>query len=136
MLALLWGLFFPINTVAAPAPEVSVETTVEVENTFPDVAQVAWLHALEQCESKGNPTARVLDVNGYYSYGILQFQMATFIGFSKEYGTDSGDIYDPTSQETLALKMLDDGLWKHWYNCSQKVIADRGYFPAKQKAAP
>lgn len=80
------------------------------------------LERLVWAESSGREKIRVLDVNNKYSYGCLQFQLATFESYSTRYGLE-GDIYDCEFQKLLALKMLQEnyGNWKHWYLSHKKI---------------
>ena len=64
-----------------------------------------WLDKLAYKESGNNPNLKVLDVNGKYSYGCLQFQEGTFRTYAIKYGlitpstpTDSV-IYNCSLQE-------------------------------------
>ncbi len=43
----------------------------------------SWLEILADKESGNRADIRVLDTNGKYSYGCLQFQMETWLGFGK-----------------------------------------------------
>jgi hypothetical protein len=84
----------------------------------------AWLDGLVQRESNGRTDLKILDVNGHYSYGCLQFQMPTFIAYGRKYGVISGDednlgtlIMSCKTQRTIARKMILDNPsnWRHWY---------------------
>lgn len=83
------------------------------------------LDMLSKCES-GNRWIVILDVNGKYSYGWLQWQLHSF----KEYGEKYNIIQKGMSDEELrhwigfkslqyriADKLLSDGNWKPWFNC-------------------
>lgn len=92
--------------------------------------QDRWIESLVKCESGGKEYITVLDTNNKYSYGILQFQFATFMGFGKLYGILPQEftneeglllIHNPYVQRAIAREMLDDGLQRHWLNCV-KVI--------------
>ena len=85
----------------------------------------AWLDTLVEKESHGNAKIRIMDVNGRYSYGCLQFQMATFKNYIARYDLESevdGDwnsaIYDCGLQRRLAKLMLLENRnnWRHWFN--------------------
>ena len=86
-----------------------------------------WIDKLIACESGGNEKIKVLDTNGYYSHGLVQFQMKTWLSFGKKFGTTKKNIYDGELQKKVVRAMLDDGGWKHWYQCS-KIIGDE--YPA------
>lgn len=85
---------------------------------------------LIQCES-GGKNNKIVDINGYYSYGILRFQLATF----REYGEKYGLIEKGLTNERLRILIMDKDLqikltekilkepggWKHWRNCWNKI---------------
>jgi len=85
-----------------------------------------WIENLALKESGNNATALVFDSNKRYSYGCLQFQMATFQFYMKMYGLGTASstagwkalIYDCGIQKQLAKAMIQDkqSNWKHWYN--------------------
>lgn len=89
-----------------------------------------WLSALIDCESMGSTTVRVLDTNGKYSHGLLQFQLSTWLSYGKEFGATKKNIYDGELQKIVARNMLDKGLWRHWYNCSKRITSELGSYPA------
>src|SRR5262245_33553295 len=45
-----------------------------------------WLAKLAHQESRGQDHLKILDVNGLYSYGCLQFQEGTFRTYALKYG--------------------------------------------------
>jgi hypothetical protein len=98
--------------------------------------QRAWLDALEKCESTGSTTVRVLDSNDRYSYGILQFQAATWLSYSAQFGTSMENIYDKDLQETVAFHVLDNGGWSNWYNCGRGIITRLGPWPSENDKRP
>lgn len=83
-----------------------------------------WLGKLATAESGNRANIKVLDVNGRYSYGCLQFQMATFKSYSQRYGladpatVTSWDalIYNCDFQKQVAKRMIQEkpGNWRHW----------------------
>lgn len=78
---------------------------------------------LARCESEGSTTVTVLDTNDRYSFGLLQFQRATWNKYSF-LGTTPGNILDPSLQQKVATYILDNatstgGLW-NWKNCADK----------------
>ena len=88
--------------------------------------QRVWLNKLEQCESNVDKDMKIIDSNNRYSYGILQFQMETFLREGKKYGLVDSKItmvkaekliFNVELQEKLADKMLTDGGESNWYNC-------------------
>jgi hypothetical protein len=82
-----------------------------------------WLEKLAQLESHGQEHIKIMDVNGRYSYGCLQFQAQTFRNFGAKYGLVSlnanieATIYDCTLQKAIAKHMIKDDyiLWQSWY---------------------
>lgn len=88
---------------------------------------------LNLCENSGKwDNTRILDVNGKYSYGGLQFQLETFMRFGKKYEIlpdwltekeviKEELIYDRDLQIAIASKMLADGLWYHWKKCLKTI---------------
>lgn len=101
--------------------------TPPVVKQEPDALTV-WLDDLAWYESTGDDGAKVLDTNGRYSYGCLQFQMATFVSEAKKFGIDIGDasvsVMDCSLQKRIARQMLEHekGAWRNWYTS----IAVRG----------
>lgn len=98
--------------------------------------QEVWLHALEFCESRGRAEIKIFDSNDQYSYGILQFQMDTFIRQGKKYDIIDQDltieeaeliIYDVELQEKIAHRMLLDGGEGNWYNCFKSKLSGEHY---------
>ncbi len=85
---------------------------------------------LIHCESRIQEKAKgdySKETGKFISQGILQFQKKTFDLFSKKYGLIDGEWLNPYSQINLASRMLKDGLWSQWYNCSKQIgtIKDR-----------
>lgn len=73
------------------------------------------IFALAKCESGGNINAKVLDTNGKYSYGLLQFQKATFQKLCQ------GELTNPIDQIDCAVEILKEPQgWRHWYNCLKR----------------
>lgn len=76
------------------------------------------IEQLIQCESRGRNVKNV-DVNGYYSYGVLQFQSSTWNGWS----ATSGIIGSPMNVED-AMRMadwaIDNGYLGRW-SCARKL---------------
>lgn len=90
------------------------------------------LARLAECESGGNPNIPpTLDTNGKHSYGLLQFQLPTFLDYGKHYGILPSNmtekealevIYDSHLQVDIAEKILEEkGGWRHWHNCATKL---------------
>lgn len=107
-------------TVTAVNPKPKTTPTRYTEPRGTTVSMSSWMALLQSKESGSlsDPDhAKILDTNGKFSYGCLQFQMQTFKSFSSLYGME-GDIYDCQFQHSLARRMLADkySYWKQWYN--------------------
>lgn len=87
------------------------------------------MYALGMCESSWRPHIRHLDSNNYYSYGVFQFQMATWLSYGKKFGATKKNIYNAELQEKVAISMLDKGEFWHWKNCVKKVTKKLGPYP-------
>lgn len=82
-----------------------------------------WIEKLISLESNGKKNIKIVDFNGFHSYGCLQFQKATFEEYGKKYKLigPADDlttlIYDCGIQKAIAKKMIEDdyGNWQHWY---------------------
>jgi len=104
----------------------SVRTPLVVE---PATAMDIWLAKLIHQESGNRPYLKVLDVNGMYSYGCLQFQAGTFRSYALKYGLIAygtpieSKIYDCELQKKIAKRMIteDYSNWKAWYNSVRKA---------------
>ena len=85
---------------------------------------------LATCESGNRSDIRIVDTNGLYSYGLLQFQAETFMGYGYGYKllpqAEKGEymnlIYDGEFQKAVAYKMLEEDInnVKHWTICAQR----------------
>lgn len=132
----------PVDESKSGEEKTTGEITTESKETVrPGLSRPKelWLASLEYCESQGRSDLRIIDTNGYYSYGAFQFQMGTFIGFGKQYGVldkdmtyeeargvnKDGPIYDQQIQKEIVVHMVEDGLDYHWYNCTKKF----GHYP-------
>jgi hypothetical protein len=114
----------------------SEKTAITAEAPKSTVADLKkWIQKLEWAESQGHEDVKVLDNNGQYSYGCLQFQEPTFRSYGAAYGLVDRDlenvedaIYDCQLQEKITLRMLLDDYdnWKHW-----KVTVRRVGMPPK-----
>lgn len=91
-----------------------------------------WLNKLASKESEDKAHIKILDHNNRYSYGCLQFQMATFKSYIRKYSllTEAEDkelenmIYDCDFQKTLARTMIEDDYsnWRNWYTSATSKI--------------
>lgn len=112
---------FLLSAQTARSETLPPEVPVVVAPAVPDT-KLVWIRKLEACEDPtGNTTIKILDVNDKYSYGVLQFQMATWLSYGKKFGTTADNIYDKTLQESVARSILDAGGWHNWYNCTKKI---------------
>lgn len=84
-----------------------------------------WVHELGVCESGWRPHLKHLDSNDYYSYGVLQFQMHTWLA----QGGTKGNIYDSDLQMAVTESMLDKGLSWNWKTCYAKTTKLLGAYP-------
>ena len=110
---LLMGLLFPSITIPfahtydLPQP-VKTEDIETQEASKEPSALDAWIERLIRLESNGKNDIKVLDANGWYSYGCLQFQKPTFVAYGTRYdlfeATDDINalIYDCDLQKELA----------------------------------
>ena len=104
-------------------PKAEAQQSVELNSE-----QEQWLSKLEDCESSGSTTIKILDSNNKFSYGRYMFQAETFYGQGVKYGlvpTSTNkvepSIYDGELQKQIAHKMLLDGGEANWYNCVFKI---------------
>lgn len=95
----------------------------------PDQQLEATINRLIQCESGGKNVV-VLDTNGKYSYGILQYQLATWNWFSSLSGING----EPMNQED-AVKMarwaIKNGFGPQWSCWNAQVIHQKLLIPAE-----
>ena len=92
--------------------------------------QEIWIDKLSVCESGASTTIKILDTNNYYSYGLLMFQMKTWLSYGKPFGATKENIYDEQLQRKVARSMLDAGGQGHWYHCSNRI----GNYPVASSA--
>lgn len=108
-----------------PMPLISTETHKTERSETPKI-----IKDLIQCES-GGKNIKIVDTNGYYSYGILQYQLATFRKYGEKYGLIEKGltnkelrilIMDKNLQIRLTEKILEEpNGWTHWLNCWNKI---------------
>jgi hypothetical protein len=84
-----------------------------------------------KCESNFNPRAYNPTDGGSPSYGLLQFKISTFRNFGIIYGVfPKGTtlqeakkyIWRPEYQGAIAMGMMADGLYSHWFNCHNAAL--------------
>ena len=124
-----------VTTILAlniPRTEIVNIEEVEAKNKINYEAELDyWLDRLKQQESGGVEHIKHLDSNNKYSFGCYQFQVETFVSYTKRYNLlpESEDaeienwIYDCTYQRKLAKEMINDNYdnWKHWRTSTGKV---------------
>lgn len=91
--------------------------------------QQEWVEALHLCENSQD-VPRIVDSNGLYSYGYVEFQMGTWLHYGAALGATPQNIDDPQMQQIVAISMLNQGLWRNWYTCTTKhVVPTLGNYP-------
>lgn len=110
---------FPLFRASAEAPMLSPEQQYEAELEV-------WLDRLQWDESNNNKMLVILDTNNKYSYGCLQFQMATWIEQSKKYNVEK-EIMDCETQRYVAKQMIKSNWnnWRHWYTSVTKKTSGK-----------
>lgn len=100
-----------------------------------------WVDELEQYEAPGvSNDFKIIDSNGKYSYGCLQFQYETFRAYVRAYHlldyAEDAELYnfigDCDFQHNLAELMIqeDPRNWTHWYTSVK--IRGLGYPPSEE----
>ena len=88
------------------------------------------LKQLAYHESKYLKHDKILDTNGYYSYGVLHFQLYTFLEQAEKFGVISEDtdldvgrilIMDPELQLRTICRMDRKTIRQKWYNSWNKI---------------
>lgn len=118
-------LLFVLLALGTHDPALLTVPLVEATST----PQEIWIDKLAWCESRGDDNAAIIDTNGYWSRGRFQFQLATWLAYGKKYGATRENIFDGELQEKVVREMLDNGGWRHWYNCGKAVRAEIGDYP-------
>lgn len=117
ILVLSWGITVLLLSLAlkialfAFATEFTIEPTV-VTYTVAEVKPHPIVAALIQCESGGR-NVKIVDANGYYSYGILQYQSSTWNWWSRESGIE-GDPMNEKDAIKMANWAVANGYGFHW----------------------
>ena len=91
--------------------------------------QDVWMSKLHNCENVDN-IPKIIDSNDYYSYGKYEYQMATWLKYSKLFGTTKENISDDALQDTVTRYILDNGGWRNWLICGGRVAKRLGAYPA------
>jgi len=125
------------NATASPATTYSQNNTVVAFESLSPLNH--WLDKLIDLESEGKSNLKVLDLNGLYSFGCLQFQMGTFEEYGMKYGLLSeGDdlkklIYNCDLQKEIAKRIIQEnpGNWRKWY--TSVIVRGLGLPPKEKK---
>ena len=141
-----WALRTVVAAIAFSLIAINVRTTTEAriyQQVRNDVASSTqpiskpdslnqWINKLAFYESGNRADIKILDVNNKYSYGCLQFQMATWIGMGNKYGfqTTPENIYDCRLQKQLAHAMLSDR-WNNWHHWGYTVNVRMKVWPPR-----
>jgi len=75
LLLSVWFFAWGVLKAKAESPDLSYDQRLE-----------NWVQQVRWEESRGHDMLVILDTNNKYSYGCLQFQMATWNNYSKKYG--------------------------------------------------
>lgn len=131
---LVWLLAFPADARAPSDAPVVAQNSAMAEVSVP-ASLTAYLQKLAfvyECVSGCQRALamgqdfRIVDSNGLYSYGCLQFQEATWVGVNKQYGLDpwaNGGIYSCDRQLDVAARMFEAdpiAAANHWYTSIYK----------------
>jgi hypothetical protein len=102
-------------------PEVPHEANLQV--TVPDQLDI-YIELLAFEESSGREDIQIIDTNGKWSRGCLQFQDATIRRYARKFELP-GDPLDCRYQKALARQILLRGGWGNWFH-SVTRLAERG----------
>ena len=108
------------STPAIKPAAATIESPLKVREA---TALDLWLEKLAYKESHNRDNVKILDVNGKFSYGCLQFQEWTFRTFGEKYGLVKPDanleplIYNCSLQKQIAKRMIQEDykMWQSWY---------------------
>lgn len=98
-----------------------------------------WIEKLVLEESSGKEDIQIIDSNGLYSTGCLQFQNSTWEEQTKKYNLIHLDKFNCEDQKQLAYVMLDDNYknWARWrcsvVNTVDSEVCTRAYNKMKWK---
>lgn len=129
------------STVLTSSTAIASTSTSTVTTSSVSTNLDLWIEKLAMAESNNRANIKVLDVNGRYSYGCLQFQMATFKAYTTKYGlVDPATvtnweslIYDCALQKKTAKRIIKEkpANWRHWgYTVLNKGI---GFPPSEER---
>ena len=99
-----------------------VEQTIAPSKSLAN-AQSPYKHTevieqLIKCESQGR-NVKIIDANGFYSYGILQYQSSTWNAWS-ELSSITGSPMHEDDAIQMADWAIDHGFLPHW-SCAYKL---------------
>ncbi|MDE1970692.1 MAG: transglycosylase family protein [Patescibacteria group bacterium] len=103
---------------ASATPAYASDSTPVTRIQTKDEKINSLIERLISCES-GGKNIKVVDSNGYYSYGILQFQKGTWDEWSAQSGI-TGDPMVPGDAIRMAHWAIANGLLGHW-SCAHKL---------------
>lgn len=106
----VWGLSLFVFKAHAQAPDLTYDQRLD-----------NWIEQVRWEESRGHDMLVILDTNKKYSYGCLQYQMATWNYYSKKYNVDA-EIMDCDAQKEVTrniIKYEKDG-HRNWYTTVYK----------------
>ena len=112
MLAMLLGL--TLMTIPSPILTVPIETPKQI-----------WMDKLHDCENPNN-IPKIIDSNDRYSYGKYEWQMRSWLNYSKE-GATKENIGDDAMQDKITLYVLQNGGWRNWLICSERISKTMEY---------
>lgn len=100
---------YAYGTAYAESPQLSSEERYEI-------ALKQWVNKVIEKESEGDTNVEIIDTNGKWSRGCLQFQDSTWNSYTKKYGL-SGSPKDCELAKQVAIAMIQDNhnLWRSWY---------------------
>ncbi len=130
---------FPVLEMLSPFFTKERDLRPPLRRTTPVRSMLSlYIEELIVRESQGDARKKILDANGEFSYGCLQFQKPTFLQTGKRYGFIPQDmtkveptIYDCALQKKLATKLLKDhpSYWVLWENSARKIRRELGLSP-------
>ena len=123
------------SSFSLPKPQNRTLASLSDEVVYSPVLLDKVLTALAKCESGGNPEKINWNDLGSPSYGKYQFKEKTWIAQLRKYGyfPEAEDqelmnfILDGDVQDSLTRKIVNDGGWRHWFNCFQSLDLPRAY---------
>ena len=134
LLSLTAFTFYAEKTARFKAP--NPDTPIEGENAVATTTKPleVLLDDLAYCESRNRPEIKIVDTNGYYSYGMFQFQLATWNYYIEKYDLlPEAEVYeyknliqDGDFQRHVTRTILENEplAWKNWWTCGQLVGLD------------